>query len=144
MAKKTSGGCWDLSDQLDSDAVASAFSRLVSGGKAGYKAVIERKKEVPICKKCGKELEGIEKFCPECGEKTEWQKKKEEPVILLTREELEKKFKSGEKKEHEVLAYLRDELKIQENTAFELIKKWEKETREPEKTGDIDLNQFNG
>lgn len=144
MVKKTSGGCWDLSDQLDSESVAAAFSKLVSGGKAGYKAVIERKREIPMCKKCGKELEGTEKFCPECGEKTEWQKKAEMPKVLLTTEELEKKFKTGEQKEHEVLAYLRDELKIQENTAFELIKKWGKETKQPEKTVDININQFKG
>ena len=143
MTKKTSGGCWDLSDQMDSEEVAAGFSRLVSGGKYGYKAVIERKKEVPRCIKCRKELEGIEKFCPECGEKTEWQKKAEMPKIILTIEELERQFKSAEKKEHEILAYLRDELKMQENTAFELIKKWGKEIKQ-EKDEKIDLSQFKG
>jgi ribosomal protein L34E len=121
------GSCLDLRRYVNDQKTFDAFSRLVSGGKAGYKTVLERKKEVPKCNKCGRELEGIEKFCPECGEKTEWQKKAEEPVILLTTDELEKKFKSGEKKEHEILAYLRDELKIQDATAFELIEKWRRE-----------------
>ncbi|MFH0831747.1 MAG: hypothetical protein V1886_02680 [archaeon] len=144
MTKKTGGGCWDLTDQFDSEAVASAFSKLVSGGKYGYKAVLERKKEIPQCKKCGKELEGIEKYCPECGEKTEWQKKKEEPKVLMTIEELEKKFKAGEKQEHEILAYLRDELKFAENNAFDLIGKWRKELSKPVDNPKIDLSQFKG
>ncbi len=121
------GSCLDLRRYVNDQKTFDAFSRLVSGGKEGYKTVLERKKEVPKCGKCGRELEGIEKFCPECGEKTEWQKKAEEPVILLTTDELEKKFKLGEKKEHEILAYLRDELKIQDATAFELIEKWRRE-----------------
>jgi len=121
------GSCLDLRKYVNDQKTFDAFSRLVSGGKEGYKTVLERKKEVPKCGKCGRELEGIEKFCPECGEKTEWQKKAEEPVILLTTDELEKKFKLGEKKEHEILAYLRDELKIQDATAFELIEKWRRE-----------------
>ncbi len=122
--------CLDLRKYMDNEKTFDAFSKLVSGRKAGYKAVIERKKEIPTCKKCGKELEGIEKFCPECGEKTEWQKKAEEPVILLTTDELEKKLKSGEKKEHETLAYLRDELKIPEAIAFGLVEKWRREAQQ--------------
>ncbi len=132
--------CLDLRKYLNDEKTFDAFSKLVSGGKAGYKAVIERKKEVPTCKKCGKELEGIEKFCPECGEKTEWQKKAEEPVILLTTDELEKKFKSEEMKEHEALAYLRDELKIQENIAFGLTEKWRRERRQAEKATGADCS----
>jgi ribosomal protein L34E len=121
------GSCLDLRRYVNDQKTFDAFSKLVSGGKSGYKTVIERKKETPQCKKCHKELEGIEKFCPECGEKTEWQKKAEEPIILLTTDELEKQFKAGQKKEHEVLAYLRDELKIPDATAFELTEKWRKE-----------------
>jgi hypothetical protein len=92
--------CLDLRKYLENEKTFDAFSRLVSGGKAGYKSVIEKKKDIPKCKKCGKELTGEEKFCPECGEKTEWQKKKEEPVVILTTDELEKKFKNVELKEH--------------------------------------------
>lgn len=135
--------CLDLSKYINNQSTFDAFSKLVSGGKAGYKAIIERKKEVPTCKKCGKELEGIEKFCPECGEKTEWQKKAEEPVILLTTDELEKKFKSKEMKEHEILAYLRDELKIQENIAFGFIEKWRREIQKSDNL-EVDISQFKG
>lgn len=131
----------DLRKYIDDEKTFDAYSKLVSGGKAGYKAIIERKKEIPRCKKCGKELGGIEKFCPECGEKTEWQKKAEEPIILLTTDELEKQLKSGEKKEHETLAYLRDELKIPEHTAFELIEKWRKEAEQNDKTNKGGINQ---
>lgn len=133
--------CIDLRKYINDEKTFDAYSKLVSGGKAGYKAIIERKKETPRCKKCGKELEGIEKFCPECGEKTEWQKKAEEPVILLTTDELEKKLKSGEKKEHEILAYLRDELKIPESIAFELVEKWRKEAKQNDKTKGENINQ---
>ena len=113
----------DLRRFLDDQSTADAFARLVSGGKAGYKTIIEKKKEVPRCMSCRRELSGEEKFCPECGAKTEWQKKAEEPKIVFTTEELENKFKSGEMKEPDALAYLRDELKIHENTAFDLINK---------------------
>jgi ribosomal protein L34E len=128
------GSCLDLRRYINDQSTFDAFSKLVSGGKAGYKSVIERRKETPRCKKCNKELEGIEKFCPECGEKTEWQKKAEEPVVLLTTDELEKKFKSEEIKEHEALAYLRDELKIPEITAFELVEKWRRELQQENTT----------
>lgn len=47
---------------------ASAFSKIVSG-KAGYKAVIEKKAIIIICKGCNKTLEEGIKFCPECGTK---------------------------------------------------------------------------
>ena len=64
------GSCIDLRNYQDTDAIQDAFSRIVSG-KSGYKAVIERKKELPRCpnSECAKLLEGIEKFCPECGAK---------------------------------------------------------------------------
>ncbi len=56
---------------MDSESVAVAFSALVSGGKVGYRTVIERKKDIPKCGGCGKTLSGEEKFCPECGFKVE-------------------------------------------------------------------------
>lgn len=67
------GSCLDLRKYQDLDSkegsqVADMFSQIVSG-KKGYKAVIERKKELPRCTGCMKMLEGNEKFCPECGTK---------------------------------------------------------------------------
>lgn len=59
----------DLRDQLDNQAVYDAFSKLVSGGKMGYKTVIERKVEPVRCTGCSITLKGEEKFCPECGTK---------------------------------------------------------------------------
>ena len=65
MGKKTIGGGLDLREQFGSDDVHSAFSKVLSG-KKNYKTIkdAERKK----CN-CGYELKGIEKFCPECGNK---------------------------------------------------------------------------
>lgn len=59
----------DLRDQMNSQAVADAFSFLVSG-KRGYKTVIERKVEPIKCTGCSIVLNGDEKFCSECGTKT--------------------------------------------------------------------------
>lgn len=59
----------DLRDQMNSAAVENAFSALVSGGKMGYKTVIERKVEPKKCPGCNIVLRGEEKFCPECGTK---------------------------------------------------------------------------
>lgn len=140
----TAGGCRDLRKFQDDGNVADAFSRLVSGGKMGYKTVIEKKVEEKRCLGCHQKLEGIEKFCPNCGQKTEWQKAAEIPIVLLSCEELEKKFKSGEEKESEILAYMRDMLKIPDMTAFELINKWRKEMQAPAQETKIDLNQFKG
>lgn len=70
MSKKTGGGCWDVSDEMNSEGVFDAYSQIVSG-KMGYRAVIERKKEPIKCKSCAVILEGNEKFCPECGAKVE-------------------------------------------------------------------------
>ena len=67
----SNGSCRDLRKYIDDEATYAAFSRLVSGGKAGYKTIIERKKEPLRCKNCSKILEGEEKFCPECGTKIE-------------------------------------------------------------------------
>ncbi|MDD5149098.1 MAG: hypothetical protein PHC28_01265 [Flavobacterium sp.] len=58
----------------NSDEIANLFGKLVSG-KSGYKAVIEVTKPTPKCEKCGKILEGSEKFCPECGQPTSFVKK---------------------------------------------------------------------
>jgi len=141
---RTSGGCWDLRDQMDNPAVLEALSKLVGGGKAGYKTIIEKRVEIKRCLSCGLELSGDEKFCPECGTKTEWQKAKEKPIVLLSEAELEKKFKSGEEKESEILAYMRDMLKVPEITAFELINKWRKEMNQKNAPKEIDLSQFRG
>lgn len=56
-----------------SDQIQDLFGKLVSGRK-GYRAVIEVSKPAPKCS-CGKTLEGVEKFCPECGQKTDFGKK---------------------------------------------------------------------
>jgi len=61
----------DLRHLQNSEAIEDAFSKLVSGGKAGYKTVIERKKEPIKCPSCNRILEGDEKFCPECGKRLE-------------------------------------------------------------------------
>ncbi|KKP91776.1 MAG: hypothetical protein UR98_C0040G0038 [Parcubacteria group bacterium GW2011_GWA1_36_12] len=63
----------DLREQMDNPAVHDAFSFLVSG-KRGYKAVIERKVEPVKCVECSLVLKGDEKFCPECGMKTAFNK----------------------------------------------------------------------
>jgi uncharacterized OB-fold protein len=140
----TPGGCRDLRRYQEEGKVTDAFSKLVSGGKAGYKTVIEKRIEEIKCHGCRSKLEGVEKFCPNCGEKTEWQKKAEQPIVLLSAEELEKKFKNKEEPESEILAYLRDMLKMQEFTAFELINKWRKEMNVQAAVPRIDLSQFKG
>jgi len=72
------GSCLDLRNLQSVEAVEDAFSKLVSGGKAGYKTVIERKKEPLLCGNCKTPLSGEEKFCPECGTKVVKQDKVEE------------------------------------------------------------------
>ena len=52
------------------DAIALAFGKLVSG-RAGYKAVIEKKPIVLRCKHCGSVVDLNQKFCHECGAKVE-------------------------------------------------------------------------
>lgn len=64
----------DLRKYQDDPIVLDAFSRIVSG-KKGYKAVIERREEPKICSSCKKNLLGEEKFCPDCGTKTNFVKK---------------------------------------------------------------------
>jgi rRNA maturation endonuclease Nob1 len=63
-----SGSCLDLRQYQDSADMAAIVGKFVSG-KSGYKAVIERRKEILKCSQCAKILDGIEKFCPECGNK---------------------------------------------------------------------------
>jgi len=140
---QTAGGCRDLRKYQNDEAIQDAFSKLVSGGKPYYKTVLLKKEEVKACSQCHIKLEGNEKFCPECGAKTEWQKKKEEPVVLLSPEELEQQFKKGEKKETEIFAYMRDMLKLPEVTVFELVNRWKKDMQ-PKEENKIDLNQFKG
>ncbi len=65
-----SGSCKDLRKFQDSDEVASAFGKLVSG-KSGYKTVIEKSPSIQKCKNCNYTLLNQEKFCPECGTKSE-------------------------------------------------------------------------
>jgi len=140
----TAGGCRDLRKYQDDSNVVDAFSKLVSGGKMGYRAVIEKKVEEKRCVGCRNKLEGNEKFCSNCGTKTEWQKAAEQPIVLLSCEELEQKFRKGEEKESEILAYMRDMLKIPDFTAFDLINKWRKEMNPVKEAPKIDLNQFRG
>lgn len=59
----------DLRKFQQKEEIQEAFSRLVSGGKSGYKTVIEKKKQTEKCEKCQNILSGWEKFCPECGNK---------------------------------------------------------------------------
>jgi hypothetical protein len=61
-----------MNEMQNSDSISSLFGQLVSG-KKGYKAVIEVSKPSPKCS-CGKILEGVEKFCPECGTMTNFKK----------------------------------------------------------------------
>ena len=58
--------CLDLRKYQDVNAIQDAFSKIVSG-KAGYKAVIERKKIPPKCIKCGRGGDADQKFCAQCG-----------------------------------------------------------------------------
>lgn len=65
------GDAYELQKKLqklqNSEEVLDIFSKVVSGGKPGYKTVIEKKKIIPKCNGCGGLLEGHEKFCPNCG-----------------------------------------------------------------------------
>ena len=59
----------DLRKYQDPDSIQDAFSKIVSGGKIGYKSVIERKKIPPKCSGCGRGGDEDQKFCPQCGGK---------------------------------------------------------------------------
>ncbi len=72
------GSCIDLRKWQDSSSIQEAYSKLVSGGRPGYKAFIERKKDLPKCQHCPIEgqcngcSQGIlneQKFCADCGHK---------------------------------------------------------------------------
>lgn len=52
------------------DVILDAFSKIVSG-KAGYKAVIEKKPMIIKCESCQTILDINQKFCHECGMKVE-------------------------------------------------------------------------
>lgn len=58
----------DLRKYQKPDAIADAYSRVVSG-KIGYRAVIERKKILPKCIKCNRGGDDGQKFCSQCGGK---------------------------------------------------------------------------
>lgn len=64
----TKGGGRNISHLQDDQEVLSAFSKLVSG-KSNYKTIILKDKPPLKCKNCGKQLNGEEKFCSECGTK---------------------------------------------------------------------------
>jgi len=59
----------DLRKYQDVESIQDAYSKVVSGGKSGYKAVIERKKLPPKCEKCGRGGDPDQKFCSQCGGK---------------------------------------------------------------------------
>jgi rRNA maturation endonuclease Nob1 len=64
-----------MQEMQQTDAFAEVFGKLVSG-KSGYKPVIEKKKEVLMCKRCMTPLLIQEqKFCHECGMQIEHPKK---------------------------------------------------------------------
>ena len=54
-----------------SEDFVDAFSKIVSGGRAGYRAVIEKKQIIIQCHNCKNVLEVSDKFCRECGTKVE-------------------------------------------------------------------------
>lgn len=53
-------------EMQNSSDLQDIFGKLVSG-KSGYKAIIEKSKPIIRCSHCQQQLEGTEKFCPECG-----------------------------------------------------------------------------
>ena len=53
------------------DEIADAFSKIVSGGKWGYKTVIEKKPVIIKCPNCQTVVDVKQKFCHECGAKIE-------------------------------------------------------------------------
>ena len=60
------GSGLDLRKYQDTESIQDAFSKIVSGGKTGYKTVIERKKVPPKCNQCGRGGDEDQKFCPGC------------------------------------------------------------------------------
>jgi predicted nucleic acid-binding Zn ribbon protein len=63
------GSCIDLRKYQNPNALEDAFAKLVSGGKYGYKTVIEKKQVHPKCIGCGRGGDMEQKFCPQCGGK---------------------------------------------------------------------------
>jgi RNA polymerase subunit RPABC4/transcription elongation factor Spt4 len=63
------GSCIDLRKFQNGDTIQDAFSKIVSGGKYGYKTVLERKVIPPKCTNCGRGGDEDQKFCPMCGGK---------------------------------------------------------------------------
>ncbi|MFH1710825.1 MAG: zinc ribbon domain-containing protein [Nanoarchaeota archaeon] len=63
------GSCIDLRKYQDPSNIEDAFAQLVSGGKAGYKTVIEKKKVPSRCSGCGRGGDPEQKFCSQCGGK---------------------------------------------------------------------------
>lgn len=59
----------DLRKYQNAESIRDAYSKVVSGGRLGYKAVIERRKIPPKCVKCGRGGDEGQKFCPQCGGK---------------------------------------------------------------------------
>jgi len=57
-------------DPEEKEKIKSIMGKVLSG-RNDYETVIEEKKEIPRCKKCNWGFTGGEKFCPECGEKTD-------------------------------------------------------------------------
>ena len=66
------GSCLDLRNLQSgkgAKAIEEAFGKVVSGGKMGYRTVIEKKKVPPKCTQCGRGGDPEQKFCPQCGGK---------------------------------------------------------------------------
>jgi len=61
----------DLREHQDSEEIKEAFSKLVSGGKPGYKTIITKDKKPIYCKSCNHLLKEEDKFCSNCGEKVQ-------------------------------------------------------------------------
>ena len=59
-----------------SEGFVDVFSKLVSGGKAGYKTIVPVKPITSKCKNCETILQEKQKFCHECGMKKELEVKK--------------------------------------------------------------------
>lgn len=59
----------DLRHLQNPDAIQDAFAKLVSGGKIGYKTVIEKKAIPSRCTSCGRGGDPEQKFCSQCGGK---------------------------------------------------------------------------
>ncbi|MEM3113390.1 MAG: zinc ribbon domain-containing protein [Candidatus Pacearchaeota archaeon] len=58
----------DLRQFQKEGAIDDAFAKLVSGGKVGFKTILEKRESI-YCPNnaCKRELEPHQKFCPSCG-----------------------------------------------------------------------------